>query len=142
MRRCDQGIYRDQAQRRRGVDDDYLVLFLEWLHSILQTERSVEITHQLRFEFCQADARGNYVEVFVRGVVNGKFAIPLPVHHQLVRRAIDRHGIEKRNRAVGLGIEIEEKRFRSAAGKRGGQVYGGGGFSYATFLIRNRDYQI
>ena len=142
MRRGDQRVDCDQAERRRSIDDDYLVLFLERLHSILQTERSVEITHQLRLEFCQTNARGNYVEVFVCRLVNGKLGISLPVHHQLIRRSIDRHGIEKRNRAVGLGIEIEEKRFRSAAGKRGCQVYGGGGFPYATFLISNRYYQI
>ena len=142
MRRCDQRIYCDQAKRRGRVDDDYLVLFLERLNSILQTERSVEVTHQLRFEFCQADARGNYIQVFVVRLVDRKFASSLPVHHQLVRRSIDRHWIEKRNRAVGLGIEIEEKRFRSAFGKRGSQVDGGGGLSDATFLISNRDYQV
>jgi len=64
----------------------------------------------------------------------------LPVHHQLVDRTIDVDGIEKRDRAVGLRIEVEKQDTFSLAGEGGGEVDGGSSLPYPTFLVGDGDY--
>jgi hypothetical protein len=43
--------------------------------------------------------------------------------------------IEERHRAVGLGIEVDEKRWLAAQGKPCSQIDRGGGLSNTAFLI-------
>ena len=137
----DQRVYSYQAERRRRVDHDHFILLLQRLHSIFQTEWRVKIAHQFRFKFRQTDSRRHELQILHRRFVNRKLVSSLPVHHQLVSRASDAHRIQKRDRAVGLGIEIEKKRLCAAASKRGCEIDGGGGLADAAFLVSNRDYQ-
>src|SRR2546423_9029532 len=137
----DQRVDGNQAEGWWRVDHDHLVLLFQRLHSIFQTERRVEIANQFRFKFGQTDSRRHEIQILHRRFVNRKLISSLPVHHQLVSRASDAHRIEKRDRTVGLWIEIEEKRLCAAASKRGCEIDSGGRFADAAFLVSNRDYQ-
>jgi hypothetical protein len=48
--------------------------------------------------------------------------------------------IQKRDGAIGLRIEIEKEDTLSLSGKRGGQIDGGSGLPYPTFLVGDGDY--
>jgi hypothetical protein len=40
---------------------------------------------------------------------------------------------------VALRIEVDEQHVAAEGGKAGGQIYGGGGFADAAFLVGDRD---
>jgi len=63
MRRRDECVDRDETERRRCVNDDYVVLLPERLETILEPEWRVEITDEFRFEFSEIYASGNDVQV-------------------------------------------------------------------------------
>src|SRR6185369_6074259 len=102
VRSRDEGVHGDQAERRRCVDNDDVVMLSKRLETIFEPERRVEIAYELRLEFCQIDARRNDVQVLHRCLVNGFFHRRLAVHHQLVDRTLDRTWIKKRDGTVGL----------------------------------------
>src|SRR5207237_4707932 len=55
-------------------------------------------------------------------------------------RTINSQRIKKRNRTVGLRIEIEEKSFCATSGKSGSEVNSGGSFADTAFLISDSNY--
>src|SRR3954463_3264378 len=70
VRRGDERVHGEQAERRRTVDDDIRVLRLDRLEAILQPEMRIELAHELRFELGEGNARRSYEQV--RLVAGGK----------------------------------------------------------------------
>src|SRR6185437_10336064 len=140
VRSRDEGVDRDQTKRRRRVDHDHFVLLPERLETILQPERRVEIADELRLEFSEIDAGWNDVQVLDWSLVHRLFDRCLAVHHQFVNRPLDSARIQIRDRTIRLWIEIEEKDAFSFAGKGGGEIDGGSGLPYPTFLVGDGYY--
>jgi hypothetical protein len=56
---------------------------------------------------------------------------------RVVNAPLDLRHIQKRHRAVGLGVEVDEQRRLSSQRKPCGEVDGGGGLTHPAFLIRD-----
>src|SRR5205085_5356324 len=67
VRGGDERVDRDEAERRRRVDDDEVVVRPQRIEPILEAKRSVELSDELRLELCERDTRGQDGEVLDRG---------------------------------------------------------------------------
>src|SRR5204863_1653313 len=92
-------------------------------------------------EFGQADARGDDVELFEVGLVDRVLDRLSLVDESLVDRRLDLLRVEKRERRVSLGVEVDEEGLKSLLGQSGGQVDGGCGLSNTAFLVGNGQNQ-
>ena len=139
MRRRDQRVDRQQAERRRTVDDDVRVLAVERLDLVLQSEVRVELAHQPRLELREADPRRRDEQVGDRRRPDDVRELARRFGNRVVGAPRDRAEIEKRNAAVGLRVEIDEQRLPAPHGQRGGEVHGGRRLADAALLIGDRN---
>ena len=107
VRRGHQGVDRDHAQSRRCVDEDVVVCVRGVLDLVLQPERSVDLTDQLRFQLGQGDFRRSEKEVGNRrgndDVLEGELFADQHVEH----RSRNASRIDVAHGGIGLRIEID-----------------------------------
>ena len=139
VRRRDERVHRDEAERGRRVDDDELVAVLHGREPVLQPVVRVDLAHELRLRAwrarcARAPRRGPAPET--SGSTSSSEAWPTK---HVVHRLRQRPHVEERHRGVGLGIEIDEQHAPPAHRERRREVDGRRGLSDAALLVCDRD---
>ena len=139
MRRRHQRVHRQQAERRRTVDDDVRVVLEDGRELVLEPEMRIELAHQLRLELGERNPRRCHPQIVQRRRDDDVCQARLPVRHRVVHAFRDLADVEKRHRAVRLRVEIDEEGPLAAQRQRGREIDGGGRLADSAFLVRDGD---
>jgi hypothetical protein len=99
----------------------------------------IELAHQLGFELGQRDARRGDRQVLDRRRQHDVAKPDVRLRDRVVNALRDLRHVEERQRAVGLGIEIDEQGSLAAQREGRRQIDRGGGLPDTTLLICDGD---
>ena len=133
-------VHREQAERRRAVDEHDVVLGADEVERPLELELAAERGHELDLGAGEVDGRGEHEEVLearrLDAVERGHV-----VHEHVVDRALDVAGVDAEpGRRVALRVEVDHQHPEPELGERRAEVDGGGRLADATLLVGDRDH--
>ncbi len=139
----DEGVHREQAERRRAVDEDVVdVQLVERLfrqrlpHPVLPGDHADE----LDLGAGQVDRGRDAQQVRRRRAYRSRLGQPdLPEQHLVDRRGAEPVLDAERRARVALRVEVDHEHPHPVHRERGGQVDGAGGLADAALLVRDRE---
>ena len=142
--RGDERVDREQAQRRRAVDEDVVVRFVHLgevrVECAAEALLARDERHELDLGAGEVDGGGNAVELLVLGgwpddVGEREVGDQHVVDALLVGTVVDAEG----RRRVALRVEVDHEHVRAGAGQCGGEVHRGRGLADAALLVGDRE---
>ena len=130
-----EGVEGQQAQGRRAVDDDVIVLRAQRFEAVTQVELAGHLVHQFQFHGHQVGAGGQHVKEGRAGAADALVDVlrrvegGVEVVVQVFLGDTDTAG------AVGLGVTVHQQHALFHDGQCGGKVDGGGRLADAAFLV-------
>ena len=139
MRRRDQRVHCDHAERRRRIDEDVVVLARRVFDFVFEPERAVELADQLRFQLGQRDFRWSEKKISDARRNDDVSERQLFADQHIEHRSGDRSRIDEAHGGIRLRIEIDQQRFETFVGDSGGEIDGSCSFTDSAFLVGDRN---
>src|SRR6185503_12291312 len=136
-----QHVQREQAERRRTVDDHIAVLIADRLNRIAHARFARAQIDELQFGADQILRSRDDVEIRKVHVRKSRGSQRRAVDDRFVERAANAIALDSdAARRIALRVRVDEQRLALGDREGGREVYGGRRFSNAAFLIGNRNY--
>ena len=134
-----QAVDGEQAERRRAVDEDVVVVVEHRLDGPAQPVLPAERRHQLDLGAGQVEAGRGDEQVLHRRRLDAVLERHL-VHDDVVHRGLEPAVVDAETRGgVALRVEVDDQRAVAQLGQAGTEVDGGGGLADAALLVGDGD---
>ena len=131
-------VHGENAQRRRRINDDVVVILQQRGERVFELERRVELAGELLLDFGQsqrARAPTNNMGSLVGLTIDGHVGVVIA--ENVKHGGLHVGGIEKSDGGVGLRVQIDQQGFFLSLSDGGGEIDGSGGLAHAALLIGN-----
>src|SRR5882762_734473 len=136
-----QHVQREEAERRRAVDDHIAVLVPQIPQGLAHARLAGALIHELELGAHQVLRRGDDIEIREVHVREARLGQRRAVDERLVERLADAIALDTdAARRVALRIGVDEQRLALGRRERGRKVYGSRRLADAAFLVCDRDY--
>ena len=132
----DEGVDRQQAERRRRVDEDVVVRLLDGLKRLLEGALAADHRGERQLGAGEVDRGDGQVDLALADDLSDRKLVDEDVEHRavdLVRVPALRHG------QVALRVEVDREHALPLLGERDAEIERGGRLGDATLLVREGD---